>query len=72
MDHRSPEFKLPKTRCDFDLTDIMVLRLASEGYDTITNLNDMPTDELFDAWEFLLFQDAYQSTVAELNKPDGH
>ena len=49
---------------------LMSLRLAHEGFGggDPERIENMPTDVVLDAWEFINFQGEYQETVMEMNK----
>lgn len=49
---------------------LMSLRLAREGFGggDPEKIENMPTDVVLDAWEFINFQGEYEETVMEMNK----
>lgn len=53
-----------------DAAKLMSLRLAREGFGSgdPERVMAMPTDVVFDAWEFINFQNEYEETAHELNR----
>lgn len=49
----------------------MILRLAGEGFcgGDPQRIEETPTDLVLDAWELINFQNEFEETVMELNRP---
>jgi hypothetical protein len=53
-----------------DPVRLTALKLAKEGFGTPEQIEQMPTDIVLDAIEYVTFLGDYETTAAELNKTE--
>jgi len=70
VDKRKADIRRPEIRVTMDSATLMSLRLAREGFGggDPAKVMSMPTNTVFEAWEFVNFQSEYEETVREMNR----